>query len=67
LYYQVETKNPAYAGFFGFKTAYYSAIELETLCLAPSGLSLQPDKPTTINAIAKSDKTFFIILSSKGV
>jgi hypothetical protein len=39
----------------------YKEIELETFCLDSSGLSMQPVKPTIIRAIAKSDKTFFII------
>ncbi len=65
----VTNKKPSVqAGFFGFtKFSVYSEIELETFCFESSGLSMQPDKPTIINAIAKSAKIFFIIISSKGV
>lgn len=65
----LETKNPAIKlGFLVLlKYLVYSWIELETFCLEPSGSSMQPAKPTIINAIAKSDNTFFIRISSKGV
>jgi hypothetical protein len=64
----INKKPSCEAGFFGeTKFFVYSEIELETFCFELSGLSMQPDKPTIINAIAKSAKIFFIIISSKGV
>jgi hypothetical protein len=64
----INKKPSRKAGFFGLTKFFaYSEIELETFCFESSGLSMQPVKPTIINAIAKSAKIFFIIISSKGV
>ena len=55
-------KKPSRGWVFWFtRSLAYKEIELETFCLESSGLSMQPVKPTIIRAIAKSDKTFFII------
>jgi len=63
----INKKPSGKAGFFGVTKCFvYSEIELETFCFESSGLSMQPDKPTIINAIAKSAKIFFINISSKG-
>lgn len=65
----IQTENPEVG--LGFlllqKFSVYSEIELETFCFESSGLSMQPDKPTIINAIAKSAKIFFMNISSKRV
>jgi hypothetical protein len=70
----METKNPARVlGFLKFLTTKYLAIcvqsykeiELETFCFVPSWSSIQPVKPTIINAKANTEITFFIVKSSK--
>ncbi len=38
----------------------YKETELETFCFVPSWSSMQPVKPTIINAKANTDITFFI-------
>lgn len=66
-----KTKNPAVMlGFLQLRCNWlltYSLIELSTLCFSPSGSSKQPARLTIINDIAKSTKTFFIKISSKGL
>ena len=42
----------------------YKEIVLETFCLLPSGLSMQPVPPINIREIANSDNTFFMSSSS---
>ncbi len=63
-----KQKKPSLGWVFYFtEFVAYREIELETFCFEPSGSSIQPDKPTIINAIAKSANIFFINISSKGV
>ena len=55
-------------GFLKFLTAknlaahvqIYKEIELETFCFVPSWSSIQPVKPTIINAKANTEITFFM-------
>jgi hypothetical protein len=39
----------------------YKEIELETFCFVPSWSSMQPVKPTIINAKANTDANFFMV------
>lgn len=67
----LKPKNPAQV--LGFLKALkakclsqsYKEIELETFCFVPSWSSMQPVKPTIINAKAKTEANFFIVKSSK--
>lgn len=62
----LKPKNPAKVlGFLKALTAKnlsqsYKETELETFCFVPSWSSMQPVKPTIINAKANTDITFFI-------
>jgi len=61
-----KTQQLSWVFWYDLKLLAYKEIELEVFCLLLSWSSIQPVKPTIINAIAKIAKVFFIV-SSNGV
>lgn len=65
---QLKQKSPTNVGLFrltGRISYKLTEVALSGLCFVPSCGSKQPDKPPIIIAKARSDNTFFIMISSK--